>query len=297
MIPCSPITPFQFRTRTLFVKRDELIDPLFSGNKYRKLYHLLQTPASRFHTLYSYGGAQSNAMLSIAALCHQKGWAFHYTARTLPSLLQQREPQGNLQQALKLGMLLHQVSEDRYQNIRQHLQAACRQQDGAIFLPQGAAAPSAEAGIKVLSAEITQWQKQQALPSLTIATPSGTGTTAFYLARNMPKNRILTTAVIGSDNYLRTQIKLLGCYPPNLQIIPQPKKFHFAKPYPEFLQLYRELLASGIAFDLNYGIPMWHALSFQLPSISQPLLYLHSGGLPGNASMLERYQRKYPAMW
>ncbi|MDQ6981063.1 MAG: 1-aminocyclopropane-1-carboxylate deaminase, partial [Ghiorsea sp.] len=58
----SDVTPFHFQGLDCFVKRDELIDPLLSGNKYRKLYSLIQTPSETYSTLISYGGTQSNAM-------------------------------------------------------------------------------------------------------------------------------------------------------------------------------------------------------------------------------------------
>ena len=56
--------PFKFEGNLFFVKRDDLIDPRFSGNKARKFHALFSIPSDRYDTLVSYGGAQSNAMLS-----------------------------------------------------------------------------------------------------------------------------------------------------------------------------------------------------------------------------------------
>ncbi|HHH72313.1 MAG TPA: hypothetical protein ENL04_00610 [Sulfuricurvum sp.] len=78
----SPVEPFRFAGRIFRVKRDDLIHPDFSGNKYRKLYRFIHTNPDAIHTIVSYGGIQSNAMLSIAALCRLKGWRFEYICKT-----------------------------------------------------------------------------------------------------------------------------------------------------------------------------------------------------------------------
>lgn len=93
--------------RQMFIKRDDMhaIDATMAditGNKSRKLYSLSQ--AHPFPELVlSAGGAQSNAMRSIAQLCHHKGSRFLYFTRPLPHLLLQK-PIGNLRHALSLGM-------------------------------------------------------------------------------------------------------------------------------------------------------------------------------------------------
>ena len=67
----SPISKITLEGRDFYVKRDDLIDRYLAGNKYRKLYTLLQTPSKKFNKIISYGGTQSNAMLAIAAMCKQ----------------------------------------------------------------------------------------------------------------------------------------------------------------------------------------------------------------------------------
>jgi 1-aminocyclopropane-1-carboxylate deaminase/D-cysteine desulfhydrase-like pyridoxal-dependent ACC family enzyme len=74
----SPISKIRLDGRDFFVKRDDLIDPFLAGNKYRKLYTLLQTSKQKLNKIISYGGTQSNAMLAIAKMCEDKGWEFVY---------------------------------------------------------------------------------------------------------------------------------------------------------------------------------------------------------------------------
>ena len=283
------IEAFNFRNKSFYVKRDELLDPLLSGNKYWKLYALMQMPKSRYTKVFSYGGTQSNAMLSIAALCHQKGWAFHYTCKPVPSYLKQ-QPTGNLSKALDLGMILHEVPHDDYDRCVQGL----REQTDAklLFIPQGGADAMAQLGVQKLANEIQQWQQAQHVERLNIAIPSGTGTTAYYLAQALPECRILTTAVVGDTAYLRTQMNMLGEIPKNILILEGTKKYHFAKPYSELLAMYDDLLDAGMAFDLIYGTVMWKVLLQHHNVMQVTVLYIHSGGLLGNATMLDRYKNK-----
>ena len=62
----SAVETIMFRGKPVYIKRDDLIDPCLSGNKFRKLYALTVTDSSKYNQVISYGGNQSNAMLSIA---------------------------------------------------------------------------------------------------------------------------------------------------------------------------------------------------------------------------------------
>jgi len=289
-IGVSRIDRIRIRGREFFVKRDDLIDPLLSGNKYRKLYKLIQTPPEQYHTIISYGGTQSNAMLSIAALCHQKGWQFHYTSKHVPAHIK-ASPTGNLKAALKSGMQLHEVTPDSYDNAVLALRS---QSDGlTLLIPQGGASPMARDGIHQLAQEIKYWQQSNSIENLYVVTPSGTGTTAFYLATALPDSIVLTTPAVGDKAYLISQISNLGMPPVNLKILETRKKHYFAKPCPEFLAIYEELNHAGIEFDLIYAPGMWHTLFQHIHHIEGTILYVHSGGLSGNETMLDRYARKH----
>ena len=54
----------------LFIKRDDLIHPYISGNKWRKLnYNVALCKESSFHGIITYGGAYSNHVIACAAAC------------------------------------------------------------------------------------------------------------------------------------------------------------------------------------------------------------------------------------
>jgi len=284
----SPISKIVLDGREFSVKRDDLIDPYLAGNKYRKLYLLLETPPQKYNTILSYGGTQSNAMLALAALCKKKGWKFLYYTKPL-SQTQQEQRNGNFTTALSLGMEHHEVAEPLYKEYIASLRLGLDEK--VCLVDQGGADTMAKVGMDILAQEIREQKACGFISSdiKALATPSGTGTTALFLALAMPEYKVYTTPAIGSVAYLKEQMTALDVIPSNLVILPPRKKYHFAKPYREFLEIYKKLLESSIEFDLLYAPGMWQAL---LDNGINNLLYIHSGGVSGNESMLARYSQK-----
>ena len=280
----SPLSKIFLDTREFLVKRDDLIDPYLAGNKYRKLYTLLQTPKEKYSTIISYGGTQSNAMLAIAAMCHKKEWQFIYYSKPL-SRRQKESRLGNYAKSLELGMEHKELEDEIYRDFIASLGLTL--DDKTFLIDQGGAALEAKDGVGVLADELREQLKKY--PHLqALATPSGTGTTALFLAQSLPEYRVYTTPCVGDALYLQKQMSALGEIPENLIILQPKKKYHFAKPYQEFYEIYKKLKQSGIEFDLLYAPAMWQAL---LEQTDEEIVYVHSGGVSGNDSMLERYKK------
>ena len=278
----SPISKIELEGREFLVKRDDLIDPYLAGNKYRKLYTLLHTPKNKFTKIISYGGTQSNAMLAIAAMCKEKDWEFIYYTKPL-STQQKTHNDGNFFHAIKLGMQHVEIPEELYKDFISSLRVNVG--DKTFIIDQGGAVEEAKIGLEVLAKEI----RKSNLDVKCLATPSGTGTTALFLALALPEYKVYTTPSVGDVKYLKEQMEALSKIPNNLIILSPEKKYHFAKPYPEFLKIYHNLLEGGIEFDLLYAPGMWKVL---LDQTEEKVLYIHSGGITGNESMLKRYQQK-----
>ncbi|WP_345992081.1 1-aminocyclopropane-1-carboxylate deaminase [Sulfurimonas sp. HSL-1716] len=276
----SSIQEYPLDGRLFYVKRDDLIDPYLSGNKYRKLYTLIHTPESRFNTIISYGGTQSNAMLAIAALCKTKGWRFEYYTKSLHI---KENPNSNYAMARGLGMIHKELEEELYKDYISSLMLNLDEK--SFVLHQGGADKSAKAGVEELAQEI----RESGLHIRSLATPSGTGTTALYLALALPEYKIYTTPAIGDKSYLIQQMSALEKIPENLIVLECEKKYHFAKPYKEFIEIYQKLKKGGIEFDLVYAPKLWKMI---LEKTDEEILYIHSGGTTGNVSMLERYRYK-----
>jgi len=279
----SPISKITLDGRCFYVKRDDLIDPFLAGNKYRKLYTLLNTPSNKYEKIVSYGGTQSNAMLAISAMCKQKNWEFIYYTKKV-SDTQKKQNDGNFFQALKFGMKHIELDNIMYKDFISSLRLNL--DDKTYIIEQGGADKSVRDGLRVLAKEI----KDTNLDIKSLATPSGTGTTALYLALELPEYNIYTTPCIGNVEYLKEQILALHkTIPSNLIILEPKKKYHFAKLYTEHLKIYKKLLDAGIEFDLLYSPSMWQCL---LEQTNETVLYVHDGGVSGNYSMLQRYKQK-----
>ena len=279
----SPLSNIIVQGREFTVKRDDLIDPYLAGNKYRKLYTLLTTPKETYTTIISYGGTQSNAMLAIAAMCKDKEWKFLYYTKPL-SPTQKSHSKGNYATSLLLGMQHIEIEEHLYRDFIASLRVNLDVK--TYIVDQGGAVSEAKRGLAVLAREI----RDAKLDIQAVATPSGTGTTALFLAHALPEYKVYTTPCVGDATYLKEQMMALDVLPENLIILEPKKKYHFAKLYPEFYTMYKNLLTSGIEFDLLYAPSMWMSL---LEQTQESVLYIHSGGVSGNESMLERYQKKY----
>lgn len=274
----SFIENFSISDRSFYIKRDDLIHPHLSGNKFRKLYSLLQTPKEKIDTLISYGGTQSNAMLAIAAMCKMKGWQFEYYTK---SLHVKHLENSNYKEAIKLGMKHIELEDDMYKDYIASLTLSLNER--SYILHQGGADNSAKEGIDLLAKEI----KEECPSSIkSLATPAGTGTTALYLAIALPEFKVYTTPAVGDKEYLLEQMSALEEVPNNLVILESEKKYHFAKPYKDLYEMYLKLKQSDIEFDLIYAPKLWRLL---LEQTDEEILYIHSGGTTGNESMLQRY--------
>ena len=281
MLP-SPISEIFLDGKSFYVKRDDLLYPYLAGNKFRKLYTLLETSQSKYNTIISYGGTQSNAMLAIAFVCKMKGWDFLYYTKVSSKRVQEQNF-GNLYESKQLGMKHIELDNDNY---RDYIAALHFNLDEKTFLlDQGGANELAQVGIKVLAKEI----KDSFVNVKSIAIPSGTGTTALFLALALPEYKVYTVACIGDTKYLKMQMQALHSIPKNLEFLELEKKYHFAKPYEELFNIHKKLLNSGIEFDLLYAPLMWKAI---FTNKLENILYVHSGGVSGNISMLQRYKNK-----
>ena len=283
----SPVQTIKFENHTFFLKRDDLIDPDFSGNKARKFYYFLQNDFPDIEKIVSYGSAQSNAMYSLSVLAKMKGWEFEYYVDHLADYLKEN-PHGNYKGALENGMKLRQAQPPFPELVEG--------KNDTLFIEEGGRQKEAEYGIKLLAEEIIQWQKEQGIKELNIFLPSGTGTTALFLQKHLPLNRVYTTPCVGDDSYLKKQFLELETevkYHPI--ILTLEKKHHFGKLYKENYKVWLKLQQqTGVEFDLLYDPLGWRVLLDNPEIFSKPTLYIHQGGVLGNESMLPRYERKYP---
>ncbi len=286
----SPIEQISFDNHTFFLKRDDLLHPDFSGNKSRKFHYFLENDFPDIKKIVSYGSAQSNAMYSLSILAKMRGWEFEYFVEHIAEYLKEN-PHGNYKGALDNGMKVI-VGAD----------SISTQSEDVLSIEEGGRQKEAEYGIKILAHEIIDWQRENNIKELNIFLPSGTGTTALFLQKNILKRQpkgivpmVYTCACVGDSTYLKKQFLELEedeKYHP--RILSLEKKHHFGKLYRDNYEIWLKLQQqTGVVFDLLYDPLGWRTLLAHLEVCKKPTLYIHQGGVLGNESMLPRYERKY----
>ena len=101
---------------TLYIKREDLIHPYVSGNKFRKLkYNLLQVLQEKKKTILTFGGAFSNHILAVAAAGKENGFRTIGIIRG-EELADKVAENHTLQKAQELGMVFEFVSRETYRN-------------------------------------------------------------------------------------------------------------------------------------------------------------------------------------
>ncbi len=284
----SPIETKEFYNQTIYIKRDDLLSKEFSGNKARKFHYFLENEFPNIKRVISYGSSQSNAMYSLSVLAKLRGWKFDYYVEHISSYLKDN-PHGNYKYALKNGMKIHVG------------RVAPIPTENELFIEEGGRQKEAEYGLKVLAQEILEWKEEQGIEELNVFLPSGTGTTALFLAKSFnvgmraTRPTVFTVPCVGDSEYLKEQFLMLeddeNLHP---KILVPSKKRHFGKLYRDSYKIWLELQDKmGIEFDLLYDPQGWITLLENPQIFEKPTLYIHQGGLMGNESMLARYRRKY----
>ena len=266
----------------LWLKRDDLIHPIISGNKWRKLKYILQHVLSvNADTLISMGGAYSNHLHALAFAGQQLGINTIGLVRgEAPSVLNP-----TLQDVLSWGMTLNYVTRVNYRELRhyKHWQALPGLSAGQYWLPEGGAVELALQGVAELVTEMNQ-------PDAILCVPCGTGTTlAGIIANSAPTMTILGFAALKGAGFLNPDVHALlpldkhfGKWSINLD-------YHcggFGKVTQELLQFMQRFeYTTGIALDHVYTgkmlLGIYDLITQGYFKAGQKIIAVHTGGLQG----------------
>lgn len=288
----SPIQTIFYKNEKIYVKRDDLLDESFSGNKARKFYYFLQMDFSKIKKIVSFGSAQANSLYSLSVLAKIKNVKLDFYIKHISKTLEEK-PCGNYQASIDNGAnIIIKECIDLQEYIENNI---LQNEEDIIFIEEGGRVKEAEIGICMLANEIISFVNENKIKNPKVFLPSGTGTTSLFLQKNLPFE-VLTCTCVGSDEYLKKQfLKLEVNQKFHPTILKQEKKFHFGKLYNQFYWKYLELLKeTKIEFDLLYDplcfIKLDEYLSTKEKGIS--IIYIHQGGILGNKTMIDRYKRK-----
>lgn len=183
----SPLVQLQDELLTqkkiaLYMKRDDLIHPYISGNKWRKLkYYITDYYHSGKAGILTYGGPYSNHLTALASL----GNLLHIATF---GIIRGEKPLGlnpTIAQLLKDNMHIHFVDRNSYSNFlfQRDIPSLASTQD-LYIIPEGGAGPLGEKGASEIVHEINT-------PFDYIITSAGTGTTAKGLFTSLSAHQKL----------------------------------------------------------------------------------------------------------
>lgn len=191
---------------TLYVKRDDLIHPQISGNKWRKLeHHIAAFQRGNFDSILSFGGAYSNHLYALAAV----GKLLNIKTIGIVRGEKPITPNITLQFAEQAGMQLHYVSRADYRNKNENsFLAQLRQQFGNVYIvPEGGAGTNGMKGCVNIVAE-TQHLKYDY-----VCCACGTGTTLAGIIAGLQTYQVkaipLGFAVLKRADFLCQDINFL----------------------------------------------------------------------------------------
>lgn len=277
----------------LFVKRDDLIHPIISGNKWRKLKYGIQIARSKgCDGLLTFGGAYSNHLVATAAACNELGLSAVGIVRG-----DELSPESNqtLNKCQELGMTLVFVDRMTYslKDEKAYLEELLLSCPNHHIVPEGGADYYGMIGCQEILNEVDEDFDQ-------IWLACGTGTTAAGLSTGVTGDAELHVVPVLKGFEVENTIRellfksaydeefILEC----LGRIKSHTDYHFggyAKYTDELLQFIKE-------FYNDYGIPLdpvytGKAMFALMDTVKKDaledckILFIHTGGLQGAASI------------
>ncbi|WP_170833083.1 pyridoxal-phosphate dependent enzyme [Microbulbifer marinus] len=308
-VPYQRINSDLFPGVEVWIRRDDLLDPLISGNKaYKLLFNLLEAREQGADTLITCGGAWSNHLHATAAAGARFGF------RTI-GIVRGERPQvlsATLQDAERFGMQLKFVSRDLYRERSQpaFLDLVGLEAANSIFIPEGGANFAGAKGVRLLG-ELIESTLPISFDQLWVA--CGTGLTMGGLSSSIHSFPVCGVEVLKAGESIRRDARHWHAA---LKKFPRPpdlgqewqrtssdtdeapsaatgiklvNEYHcggYAK-YPTYLREFQRSFErqSGIPLDPVYTAKLMFAVSKEVAagriSPGTRMLTLHSGGLQG----------------
>jgi 1-aminocyclopropane-1-carboxylate deaminase len=289
--PLEEVHSSLFPQIQLWIKRDDLLHPTVSGNKFRKLKFNLVEAGEHRPTLISMGGAWSNHLHALAHAAQLHGLASIGLVRGLHAA--QLPLNATLADCQNAGMQLHFVSREDYRDLRDQSSAWLRWVNGDpdrfLWLPEGGSNTQAIAGVAELVQELID---DLATVPDTIILPCGTGATlAGVVAGLKGRARVIGIAAVNNAAYLDQQVLQLlrdAAFPVhnNFEILHGFTQGGFAKTTPELMQFCRYFFSeTEIQLEPVYTGKMFYALAELCRqgkfAPGERVVAIHTGGLQG----------------
>ena len=287
----SPLQQIQFEMPSgieLYIKRDDLIHPYISGNKWRKLKYLIQTAQlQNKKTLVTFGGAYSNHLLATACAAALKGF------KSVGFVRGEELDASNHTLFLceQFGMKFIFVDRISYLNKPALFEKYFSNNNDAFFIDEGGRSDEAILGCSELIDELPQTFDH-------IVLAAGTGSTFCGILKGCAKHNLSTKvhAVVvhkGIQEIVDYTIAKTSYAHYSIQ-----DNYHFgayAKTSPDLISFMKKFQqATGILLDPVYTAKALYALYDLIQQgviqAKEKVLFIHTGGLIGNLGMKDKLQ-------
>ncbi|PJJ84386.1 1-aminocyclopropane-1-carboxylate deaminase/D-cysteine desulfhydrase [Mucilaginibacter auburnensis] len=277
---------FDERGLSVFIKRDDLIHPIISGNKWRKLKYLLKKAQAESKThLVTFGGAFSNHLLATAGAAALFGFK-------ATGFVRGDEVDNDMLFMCRLhGMELIFTDRDSYRNKQALFDQYFSNDKEAFFIDEGGASPQAAQGCSELVSELNDIYDH-------LFCACGTGTMAAGIINGV-KTANLHTHVNGipalkGGSFLKSDIDNLLHQPTDYTLHTDYHFGGYGKTTPELINFIKKFIANtGILIDPVYTGKMLYAIydlaqkDYFAPG--SKILAIHSGGIWGLLGMKNKF--------
>lgn len=273
------------------IKREDLLHPVVSGNKFRKLkYNLLQAKAENKKVLLTFGGAFSNHIAAVAYAAREQGFQSIGVIRG-DELRDKTEANPTLQFAQECGMQFEFVSREayRYKTEAAFLEALKIKFGDFYLVPEGGTNALAIKGCQEILTE-----EDRKFDYICCAVGTG-GTISGIINSVLPHQKVLGFPAL-KGTFLQDEIRIFAEHE-NWELI---HEYHFGgygKVNEELIhfinQFYKD---TKIPLDPVYTGKMVFGIFDLIQKNYFPensnILLIHTGGLQGIFGMNERLKNK-----
>ncbi|MFB9845208.1 1-aminocyclopropane-1-carboxylate deaminase/D-cysteine desulfhydrase [Mucilaginibacter ginsenosidivorans] len=271
----------------VFIKRDDMIHPIISGNKWRKLKYLLEdAQAVRKTHLVTFGGAYSNYLLATAAAAAKFGFK-------ATGIVRGEEVNNDTLFLCRLhGMNLIFVDRESYRDKTALFDKYFADNASAYFINEGGASELGAKGCSELVSELTQNYDH-------VFCACGTGTTAAGIINGLQLHNLPTrfhgVPVLKNGEFLRTEISKCLASATDYDLHTEYHFGGYGKVTDELIRFIKDFTSStGILIEPVYTGKMLFALydmaAKNLFAPDSKILVIHTGGLWGLLGMKDKFR-------
>lgn len=289
------ISPVGFDHVNLYIKRDDLINPFISGNKWRKLQKTITNfDFTTYNSVITFGGAFSNHLVATAVACSL--YKIKCSAFVRTEAIDPQNPTLNL--CIKYGMKLIPLprsvySQHSHENFISNIH---KDYHRALIIPEGGFHPDAMEGLEDMIREIKTKIHEPDLYLVSL----GTGCTASGIIDKLGNAKLwISPAIKQFDEkaMMRAHSKLSNADYPSRQVhilYHDDDKAYAKKDLGLFLEIQEFLLETGILLDPIYTGKAWRTLKSKIVEIEEGsnIVWIHTGG----AQAWHGYFYRYPTL-